>query len=250
MIAGSGDNSLTKLESKLKAYREGRIDPVTKAYWEMHYQFNLKLATENTQPGDIILDIGCGSGRIMIDLAKIRRRCVGLDPLYEVSLLRAQKNARDKNADISLVWSFSECLPFKSEIFDMVLLFSTLQHVRDHETTLNEARRVLKERGLLLMSVPTARNISTLFRRAKKPDHFTATFDLRELKIVLDKHGFNLLEVQGCGFFPPFAHRAFIVMQRILGSNAIRKSLGLMDNLAGQFPSSASSVILLCGVAK
>jgi hypothetical protein len=45
MDAAEAD-ALEKLESKLKDYRQGRADPVTRIYWDMHYEINLKMAIE------------------------------------------------------------------------------------------------------------------------------------------------------------------------------------------------------------
>lgn len=111
------NNALEKLEGTLKKYRSGQIDPVTKIYWNMHSEINLKLAIDNTREDGKILDVGCGVGNYIIALSKINRVCFGIDPLYEVSLLKAQQKNEDECVNnISLVRAVSENLPFGGKI--------------------------------------------------------------------------------------------------------------------------------------
>jgi 2-polyprenyl-3-methyl-5-hydroxy-6-metoxy-1,4-benzoquinol methylase len=244
------DKDLEILESRLKSYRDGRIDPVTRIYWEIHYGINLGLAIGNTRVEDAVLDVGCGAGRTLIDLACAGRKCYGVDPLWEISLCKAQENAREQGVEIGLARSQGENLPFKDEQFNMVLLLSTLQHVTNQEKTLAEIRRVLKRDGMLLISVPMSRNISTLFLPSKKPDHFTKDFDLPKLKELLMEAGFKIQKVQGCGFFPPLSFKLLHAGHFVVGDRGIKRMIEMADNLAGAFPLAASSVVVLCREAK
>jgi ubiquinone/menaquinone biosynthesis C-methylase UbiE len=243
-----GANALEKLQSRLKNYRNGQVDPVTRTYWDMHYQLNLKKAIDNTKEGDLILDVGCGTGAIIVDLAKANRTCFGVDPLYEISLLRARSNAAKSNVDVELVQSFSESLPFRARVFDMVLLLSTLQHVADQDKTLQEIKRVLKENGVLLISVPMSNNLFTILRRKKKPEHFTKIFDIENLLKLIKKNGFEIKDVSGCGLFPPLSHKLMIIFYRIFGKNATEKVINTLQLFATCIPSAASSVIILSNV--
>lgn len=192
---------LRALEEVLKDIRGEGVDPVTKIYWNMHSGINLELANENSSEGDFILDVGCGTGSYIIALSKNNRFCFGIDPLYEVSLLEAQQKASDENVDIPFIRAVSEKLPFKNEKFDMILHFSTLQHVDDQHKTLLEITRVLKGNGLLLLlvSVLVSENIFTLFIKIKKPESFTKLFDFGELKKVVTENGFEILKMRRCG---------------------------------------------------
>ena len=238
--------ALRKLESKLKDYRRGRIDPVTKIYWDMHYLINQRMAIENTKEGDVVLDVGCGTGSMMIDLAKVNRRCCGIDPLYDVSLIPAQLKAQEKNVEISLIRAFSECMPIKARSFDAVLLLSTLQHVADQKETLKEVRRVMKETGVMLISVPMSKNAFSIFKRDGKPGHFTKEYDLKQLKETLDDNNFKIIEVRGCGAFPPLSHKALCICHKFFGERFVRKIIEMLDALGNRFSSTASSIIILC----
>jgi len=244
------NNALEKLEERLKECRSGQIDPITKIYWDVHSEINLKLAIDNTRENDKILDVGCGVGSYIVALSKINRVCFGIDPLYKTSLLKSHQKAKDENVDISLIQSVSETLPFKDRKFDMVLHLSTLQHVNNQDKTLSEIKRVLKDNGFLLVSVPTNRNISTLFTKSKKPDYVTKPFDIRELKKSMTKNGFKILKIRGCGFFPPLAHKALLICYQLFGLKITKKVIELLDIFARGMPITASSVVAVCKMVK
>ena len=153
---------LRALEDVLKDIRGGGLNPVTKIWWDMHFEINLELANGNSSEGDIILDVGCGRGDYIPALSRNNRVCFGINPLYEVSLLEAKQKQKDEKVNIPLIRGVSENSPFKGEHFDMILHLSTLQHVDDQHKTLSEIKRVLKDNGLLVVSIPLSKNIFTL----------------------------------------------------------------------------------------
>jgi ubiquinone/menaquinone biosynthesis C-methylase UbiE len=240
------DRALKKLELKLKDYRQGRIDPVTRIYWDLHYSINLKLAIENTKERDSVLDVGCGIGSMMIDLAKVNRKCSGIDPLSDISLIPAKLKANEENVEISLIRAFSEHIPIKDGSFDAVLLLSTLQHVADQNETLNEARRIMKETGVMIISVPMSKNVFNVFKRDGMPGHFTKEYDLNRLKEDLEKSNFKLIELRGCGAFPPLSHKALFVCHKFFGDIFVRKIVEMLDAIGKRFTYTASSIIVLC----
>ena len=94
---------LRALEEVLKDIRGECLNPVTKIWWDMHFEINLEWANENSSEGGFILDVGCGVGNYIIALSKNNHICFGIDPLYEVSLLKAQQKAKDENCNIPLI---------------------------------------------------------------------------------------------------------------------------------------------------
>jgi ubiquinone/menaquinone biosynthesis C-methylase UbiE len=195
---------------------------------------------------DFVLDVGCGSGSYLIALSKRGRNCYGIDPLRDVSLVEARKRAVEERVEVFLCQSVGEFLPFESSAFDVVLSMSTLQHVGDQCMTLREIRRVLKDKGLFLVSVPTVKNIGTLFRKAETPSYFTMGFDIRSFKKTLVDGGFRVLDLKGCGFFPPFTYRLLYVFHRFFGGKLTREIMGFLDVFARVWLSAASSLIALC----
>lgn len=247
----SSNRALNSLEGRLKEIRERKeIGPVTRIYWGYHYKVNLKFAIQNTQKGDRILDVGCGTSDYIITLSKIGRICYGIDPLLEISLLRAREKANKEKVNVNLIQGVGENLPFEKNFFSMVLCFSTLQHVKDQNKVLSEIKRVLNNSGLFLMSIPLDKNIFNLFKRTKKPIYVTKSFSLKDLRVILKANDFEILKIRGCGFFPPFTNRFLFVLYRFLGEKPVRKIIEVLDIFAKLIPSSAASVVILSKIKK
>ncbi|MBN1157176.1 class I SAM-dependent methyltransferase [Candidatus Woesearchaeota archaeon] len=98
---------------------------------------------------DTILDIGCGTGRFTIPLAKRCRKIVGVDfsdEMLDVARRRSAclRNTEFINADIT------KKLPFRANTFDKVLCILVVDHVMDLSPLFREVRRVLKPGGKFL----------------------------------------------------------------------------------------------------
>jgi ubiquinone/menaquinone biosynthesis C-methylase UbiE len=110
---------------------------------------------------------------------------VGVD-VSEVALSRAR--ARAPTAQFLLVRADEE-LPLDDSSFDLVLLAETIEHVRDVQLLLSEARRVLRPGGRLAVTTPA------MGRLMRPPDPFDAHirfFTRRSLRRVLDEMGFDV----------------------------------------------------------
>ncbi len=138
------------------------------------------------------LDLGCGDGRLTKELRA--ERLTGAD-VSEVALARAR--GRLPGGGFVQV-APDEPLPFADTAFDLVLCAETLEHVRDVQLLLSEARRVLRPDGTLAVTTP-AHSRLTAVRAALKG--FEEVFDPlsphlrfftpRALGRLLDQLGFD-----------------------------------------------------------
>lgn len=236
---------LSALEDKLTSYRRGKIDSITRISWELDSKNLLRKAFEASVAGQRVLDVGCGTGTYIIALAKKNRECHGADPLVNISLAKANKRAKEEREKVFLSKAIGECLPYKDEIFDLILCLSTLQHVADQKSTLREIRRVLEHNGKLLISIPTTKNIHTLFREVL-PEYFTAAFSTATIKRMLADAGFQILETTASGFFPPLLNKALQVCYAAFGEKLAQKSVETFNKIANMWRASAGNLIILC----
>jgi SAM-dependent methyltransferase len=132
---------------------------------------------------DRALDLGCGDGRLTADLQAAD--LTGAD----VSAV-ALERARPRLPGARLVELEPDApLPLPDGEFDLVLLAETLEHVRDVQLLLSEARRVLRPGGTLALTTPATR----LLMRAPDPlSPHLRFFTRRSLARLLDELGFDV----------------------------------------------------------
>ena len=94
------------------------------------------------------LDLGCGDGRLTAELQT--REVVAAD-VSEVALERTRRRLPGARA-VQLVPD--EPLPLEDGSFELVLCAETIEHVRDVQLLLSEARRVLRPAGRLAVTTP------------------------------------------------------------------------------------------------
>ena len=104
------------------------------------------------EPADHVLDIGCGHGRSLAELAARapRGRISGVDPshlMVEIATQRSRSLIRA--ARVEVVPSGVESLPFPDNLFDKAQCVHVLYFWRNLEGPLREIARVLKPGGRL-----------------------------------------------------------------------------------------------------
>jgi len=98
------------------------------------------------KPHQQILDIGCGDG-VLLSLIK-NATLYGID-LDKDSLSYAATKVKAK-----LVQATADKLPFKANFFDVVLATEIIEHLEQPEKLIQEAKRVLKPSGCLILTTP------------------------------------------------------------------------------------------------
>jgi len=113
------------------------------------------------QPGDRVLDLGCGEGRHCISAYILHEHIdvVGVD-LNQKDLGTAQQRfqefaeAENPNKQFALFCANGLALPFADNSFDKIICSEVLEHIPDYKAMLGEIDRLLKPDGLLAISVP------------------------------------------------------------------------------------------------
>lgn len=105
-------------------------------------------------PGARVVDIGCGTGGTVARLIdRYGFHAFGADPS---DFLLRKGGTRDRVS--TLVRAVGEDLPFKSGVWDCVLVECSLSVAGNPERVLHECRRLLKEKGRLALSDIYIRN--------------------------------------------------------------------------------------------
>ena len=101
-------------------------------------------------PAARVLDVGCGSGKMIL---KMQTDYPATEWVGVESSPTAYQQAIETGCNV--VRGDAQLLPFESESFIAVLVSATLKHVPDAQRALRECRRVLVPNGRLLLLEPT-----------------------------------------------------------------------------------------------
>jgi arsenite methyltransferase len=135
------------------------------------------LETAKLLPGMKVLDIGCGVGFPLLELAARlgpRGEVTGLDP-WKAALARAEAKARLRGiANIRFVEGVAEAMPFDDHSFDLIVSNNGLNNVKDVQLALSECARLSRTRAQLVLTV-------------NLPDTFALFYEMFEM--ILEDRG-------------------------------------------------------------
>lgn len=159
-----------ELERFDPAEQDGRI-----VYEHLHrYALCKEFAT-----GRRVLDLACGTGYGTAILGTTAAKVTGLD--ISAQAIRA---ARKRYATDNVNFVTGDCfdLPFEAGSFDLVVANEMLEHVEGHSALLAEIRRVLADKGMLLVSTPN----KPVYNRFKSPNAYhVAELEISEFRRLL-----------------------------------------------------------------
>ena len=115
--------------------------------------------------GGRAVDLSCGTGRYTLALAERGVRVVGVD-LSAPMLARAR--AERSGLAVGLVRADAGALPFRAGAFDLATMILGLEFVAEPGRPLQEAHRVLRPGGRLVVAILDRSGFWTLWRRLKR----------------------------------------------------------------------------------
>lgn len=191
----------------------------------------------NNGTSELHLDFGAHDGKIISDLVRtgVVKKAIGLDANSEV--VKKSQDLLPENVELITI-NVGEKIPFPNETFTSVSLFGVLEHVLDQDKLLKELYRVTRKGGLFVVAVPGkhffsfmdmgnwkfvfpgvhkffittwkgeeyyqnryAANKDGLIGDIEAGKAWHQHFAKEELQILLKKHSFETVAVDGFGFF-------------------------------------------------
>jgi len=156
-----------------------------------------------------ILDVGCGSGGTSTAFLQFGQ-VTGTD--FSFLALKFARNRGLTNVVRSSVTS----MPFSSEKFDIITVLDVIEHVQEDSQVLNEIRRMLKPKGIVVVTVPAFQFLWS--------EHDVASMHVRRynnstITKVLNKSQFKIIRISYFVFFL----FPFVAIYRLLAKRKTKK---------------------------
>jgi len=170
-------------------------------------------------PGDLVLDAGCGEGRHCFGMLSRGARVVGFD-LDHTAMRDASKRLRKEAKAAASLGEMAQGnifqLPFADETYDRVICSEVMEHVHSYQNAAIELARVTKPGGRLAITIPTETSEQLYLRLGdeyfESPGGHIRIFKPKELAKALARAGLSTL---GVGFAHGF-HTPYWVLRSIM----------------------------------
>ena len=168
-------------------------------------------------PGGNAIEVGAGSGRLLIRLGQERPyRLVAVDYApYSVRAVRENLRRSAKRGDA--LFGDALALPFADASFDLVLSGGLLEHFREPAAVVREMVRVLRPGGLFYADIVPRK--TSLYRwsergRMEHDEHlaegiFESDLPKRAWAALARDAGLRDVRIVSAGVYPPFTHAGF-----------------------------------------
>lgn len=198
--------------------------------WNILCEWFKKMPVDGT-----VLDLGCGTGRCTIPLAREGRHVVATD--ISIGMLKkALKKSREAGvSSITYFMADAEDLPLKDNLFSAVISFGMLHHVNDPSITIKGIGKVLKTGGIfyaLENNASPIRFIFDLLMKIRKLWNEEAgshpLFNIKEVRGFIKSNGMEPV-MRTSTFLPPH-------LFNLLNYGTAKKVLFTTDRFFGHIP--------------
>ena len=171
-----------------------------------HFERTYNQTVENTQKhlhaGDIVLDYGCATGEVAIEIAGDVKEVHGIDISSKMIAAAKSKAAerKIKNVDFTYTTIFVE--GFKKESFDVILALNILHLVEDTQKVIQRINELLKPGGLIVSATACMGekksfiNILIFLLTKMRIIPCMKFFEISELKDSITNGNFQIVEAE------------------------------------------------------
>ena len=182
--------------------------------------------------GRSILDVGTGTGRAALLMAKLGAQVTGVDA-SEPMLAVARRRAEEEHLDVTLVTGDAHALAFADRAFDTVISLRMLMHASQWRRSLAELCRAADR--LVIVDYPSAMSFAAMQAGTRRLTHAlgAATEPYRVLSDgavarALLQSGFRVRAAHRQFVLPIAAHKAIGSPRFSLWSRALSERTGLL----------------------
>lgn len=163
-------------------------------FWKNYYEKPLEYFENKLNSSDVVLDIGCGDGRLTSLIATRVKKVIGIDnqqfPLDMAKLIL--NNLKIKNVSFKKMDVLK--LSYNKETFDKVFCFDVIEHIPKNEVNrlIEKIAMVLDKEGWLCLTTPNRRELSgRIFGHEIIEKHYYE-YDVDELRNMFSPYFKNM----------------------------------------------------------
>ena len=146
------DNYEQISDDHLKSLWQNGINPwIPEDLWVQMENSTVELVKKYSKPGEMILDVGVGLGRLLSHFPHLQRYGMDISFTY-------LEQAQTKGIEVS--YAKVEDMPYKEEMFDIVVCTDVLEHVLDLNLCIRRILSVLQPKGTLIVRVPVREDLA------------------------------------------------------------------------------------------
>ncbi|MFE6743562.1 SAM-dependent methyltransferase [Streptomyces tubercidicus] len=167
-------------------------------------------------PGQHLLDVGCGTGRPALRIARATgARVSGISVSNEdIDLARTRADAAALLDRVDFRYADACALPFEAASFDGAWAIESMMHIPDRTAALTEIARTLRPGSPLvitdvLLRSPVTGDTAELVRQTCRAFHSPSLPEPAELRAALDRAGLELMEFNDIGEHVQRTYQAF-----------------------------------------
>jgi ubiquinone/menaquinone biosynthesis C-methylase UbiE len=144
------------------------------------YEFKTLLRWLRPQNDDYILDIGCGTGNYDYFISNKCKCLIGIDIKHKA--IKRAKDFISRQRNCKFLVCDAHFLPFMNNTFEKIVSLCSVEHFKCDIIALHEMNRVLKNNGILVLSVDSLANddLTSEYKEHHKQYYRVETFYTKE----------------------------------------------------------------------
>lgn len=209
---------------------------IEESLWAEMETSTVNLIRKYSRPGQRILDVGVGLGRVLSGFRDLDR--YGMDISLDYLQVAQGKGILVSNALV-------EDMPYVDNLFDIVVCTDVLEHVIDLNLSCRKMLGVLRPGGILIVRVPYKEDMSA-YVKGSLPYKYVhlRNFDEYSLKLLFEKIFFcAVIEIVFTGFCP------FVLGKRIMVPLSIQNRMKSMVTVVNRLPRLFNGIMHIMGDA-
>ena len=181
-----GDNYYNKKNGKF-------IFPVQKLFSYLHKKHAIQFYAK-WKP-KFVVDFGCGRGELLNELKNLGCKTYGIEANNAANWILDNNEVKVETYEIFKSKTINEIKGSS----DFVIFWHVLEHLSDPHEALRDAAQILKDNGILCISVPNIGSIQASISyknwfHLDVPRHLIH-FNMESLKDLVEEHGFKIIQI-------------------------------------------------------